>query len=136
MNEAIELHDSELGAVTLTDDTAILSLRPANLHRSAGRPGSDAGSGWSQDATITILGVTHADVLSNPMPITISDGFLRIESHVYENIIPAPANFAAAIELRLVPSNCDAITIRGGHIKIELSGPATYIEKFGASRVP
>jgi hypothetical protein len=129
MNEAIELHDSELAAMTLTDETVVLSFHPAYVHRSAGRPGFDPGSGWSQDATITILGA-GTEAFPNLLPAVVSAGFLRVASHIYENVIPAPANFAAAVVFNLALVNGESITVSGRHITIVLSGSACYIEEF------
>ena len=65
MNEAIELHDSDLAAVKVAGDAVILCFHPAYIHRSAGKPGIDAGTGWTQDATITISGAPKVEATSD-----------------------------------------------------------------------
>ena len=60
MNEGIELHDSELAAVEFSDGSALVSLSPAYVHRD--------GSGWLQDATVTIRGAASAPSIAG-LPI-------------------------------------------------------------------
>jgi hypothetical protein len=46
-NAAVEIHDSTLERIEHEGDD-IVAVFSAYVHRSAGRPGIDAGSGWSQ----------------------------------------------------------------------------------------
>jgi hypothetical protein len=46
MNTNIELHDSVVANIATLEGAAIVSFQPAYLHKSEGRPGFDAGSGW------------------------------------------------------------------------------------------
>ncbi|MGB8356920.1 MAG: hypothetical protein WCD79_23690 [Chthoniobacteraceae bacterium] len=129
MNEVIELHDSDLAAVEFANETAILSLRPAYIHRSEGRPGIDAGSGWIQDATLTIF-AAESVVPPSRLPATIWDGFFRVGNHTYDNTIPVAASFDGAIELHIVLNSSETVTIRGERIEIALMGRARYVEEF------
>ena len=129
MNEGIELHDSKLAAVTCRDGEAIVSLSPAYLHRSAGTPGVDAGSGWLRSATLTISSAVLASA-PETLPAAIFDGFLRIGSEQCGNIIPASGAFAAAIDLSLVLSTGETLTIRGQGISIQLLGASSFVESF------
>src|SRR5262249_35125617 len=51
---AVELHDSQLGAVVIAGDDAVLQLRPATVHSSLGTPGDDRGSVWVEPIDIVI----------------------------------------------------------------------------------
>ncbi len=130
MNEGIELHDSELAAVTCSDGEAVVLLSPAYIHRSVGTPCVDAGSGWLQQATLTI---SSASLSSTPtaLPATISEGSLRIASAEHSNVIPANRTFAGAIEFFLVLSTGEAVAIRGQRISIQLHGESSFVENFG-----
>jgi hypothetical protein len=129
VNEGIELHDSELVAVSFNGDEAVVSVSPAYIHRSTGRPGVDAGSGWSQRATITIGGASpvSSTVL---LPATISDGSLRIGGTLHRNVIPASATFEGIIEFSIVLSTAEAFTIPGQRISIQLHDEPSFVESF------
>ena len=129
MNEAIELHDSELVAVTFSGGEAVVSLSPAYIHRSIGQPGTDAGSGLLQPATLTLSSVS---LTSEPtrLPATISDGYLRIGSDLHTNIIPASGTFSGAIELSLTLSTAETLTIRARRISIQLHDEPSFVESF------
>ncbi len=128
MNEAIELHDSRLVDIKSERRKVIISLSPAFIHRSTGRPGLDAGSVWTQDVNLTIS-TANTVVLPN-FPIRISDGMLRVETQQHQNLIPAPSNLSGEISLHLVLMDSEDITISGNRITTALVGPASYLEEF------
>jgi hypothetical protein len=129
VNERIELHDSELSGVTFSGDSAIVFFSRAYVHRSLGVPGSDAGSSWSQPATLTFIGASPVP-LPAELPVWISDGLLRISDTVYNNLIPASGRFEGGVELSLVLASAETLTIRGQRVSIQLHGESSCIEKF------
>jgi hypothetical protein len=62
MNQAIELHDSELSAVVVHEDSVEVLLQSAYIRRSAGDPGKDADTGWLQSATLTFSGASQLEI--------------------------------------------------------------------------
>jgi hypothetical protein len=46
-NAAVEIHDSTLESIE-THSEVLVAMLSAYVHRSSGRPGIDAGTGWSQ----------------------------------------------------------------------------------------
>ncbi|CAN5714303.1 hypothetical protein BH09VER1_BH09VER1_44660 [soil metagenome] len=128
MNEAIELHDSTLAEITHLDGTVVVSLLPAYLHRSAGVVGTDAGTGWTQAATITFFGAGPVTKVEG-LPIWISDGTLSVGAVRYRNLIPARGYFEGEVELSLELASPDTVTIRGTSLRIELHGEARYVEE-------
>ena len=129
MNEGIELHDSELAAVSFSGGEAVVSLSRAYIHRTTGQPGVDSGSGWLQPATLTL---GRALLVSQPteLPATVSDGFLRIGSELHANVIPASGTFEGAIELSIVLSTAEVLTIRAQRISIQLHAEPSFVESF------
>jgi hypothetical protein len=129
VNEGIELHDSELSAVTFNDGSVVVSLSPAYVHRWSGIPGSEAGSGWLQCATLTFAG-TQPVGLSAKLPVGVSDGSLRIGNVVHDNLIPANGSFEAPVEFSIVLATAETLTIRGQRVTIQLHGEPSYVEEF------
>lgn len=129
MNEGIELHDSELAAVSFSGGEAVVSFSPAYIHRTTGSPGVHSGSGWLQPATLTLSGAPHVSTPAS-LPATISEGFLSIGSELHSNVIPASGTFEGAIELSIVLTTAEVLTIRGQRISIQLHGEPSFVESF------
>jgi hypothetical protein len=55
-NRAIEIHDAMLARLSLEGGDARLHFSEVYIHESQGIPGRDAGSGWVQEARVTISG--------------------------------------------------------------------------------
>ena len=127
MNEAIELHDSELVAVSFSDGEAVVSFS-AYIHRSTGTPGVDAGSGWSQPATLAIASASMSSVVE--LPLSVADGSLRIGDALHDNCIPSNGTFDGPIELHLHFHLSESLTIRGERLTIALHGEPSYVEDF------
>ena len=131
MNTAIELHDSDLSAITPDGTSLVLSFAPAYLHRSAGRPGYDAGSGWTQAATLTFSGASVSFVPE--LPSTVYDGWLSVGGVRHDNLVSVGAAFEAPCELGLVVGGSEPVVVRGVGLTIHLQGEPTYIEEFTPS---
>jgi hypothetical protein len=129
VNEGIELHDSELSAVSFRDGSAVVSLSPAYVHRSSGVPGTDVGSGWSQPATLTFTGTSPVPIPTE-LPAWVSEGLLRIGDTVHNNLIPSSGSFEGAVEFSIALVTGEALIIRGQRISIQLHGEPSYIEEF------
>lgn len=129
MKECIELHDSDLVAVTCTAGDAVVSLSPACIHRHVGKPGVNPSSGRLQPATLTI---SSASITSTPtaLPASIWDGFLRIASALYDDAIPASGIFAGAVELSLTLTTGERLILRGQRISIQLHGEPSLVDDF------
>jgi hypothetical protein len=119
MNEGIELHDSELAAVEFSDGSALVSLRPAYVHRD--------GLGWLHDATVTIRGAASAPSIAD-LPAPIWEGSLRVGDTCHSNLIPLTGTFEGAVRLSISLVRGDAFTIEGDHARIELHGQPRFVE--------
>jgi hypothetical protein len=132
-NRDIEIHDSKLDRITLEGGVAVLHFPQVYIHSSAGRPGIEAGSGWTQEAVIRI-GNAHIDGNFSQESRDggshhLSDGSLGINGSVSENLIPIPLDVEGDIELTL---ECwgDVVHVHGNSARLELIGKAEYIEEF------
>jgi len=138
-NQAIEIHDSTLDQITLESDVAVLHFPRVYIHSSEGRTGIDAGSGWTQEAVIRIGNAHIEGKFSQESRDAcggsahwLSDGSLRINDSVSDNLIPIPLDVQGEIKLIL---ECwgDVIHVQGDSARLELIGIAKYVEEFHPS---
>jgi hypothetical protein len=127
--QEIEIHDSELKTVTVSDGNIVLELSPAYIHMSDGRPGIDAGTGWIQNAVIRVGGGELLGSISE-LPCALRDGYLKVKDEFFDNLIPIPLDSAGNIELQFTSISGESVQVRGDHITLELLGEPRYIEDF------
>lgn len=127
MNSALELADSHVSFINLWEGNATIFLAHARIHRSKGRPGTAAGTVWSQEAELVLYDVTVFGSLP-PLPNTISAGFLEVGGIKHELIpLPFKRKVAAILSLEFIDG---AITALAGHKpRLELLGRATFLEE-------
>ncbi|MBN9689581.1 MAG: hypothetical protein J0M24_05030 [Verrucomicrobia bacterium] len=129
MNTIIELHDSTVATIDGQLGEMIVHFRPAYLHKSQGRPGNDAGTGWVQEARL-IFGDASVNGEIPDLPCDIMDGALTIDGELHDNHIPMPLDSEAHAELRLVFDSVHAVTVTGRGVRLQLSGEPEYVEEF------
>jgi hypothetical protein len=130
MNEAIELHDSRLAAVEFHGSTAVLTLSPAVLHRSTGRPAVDASSVFGQDFRLELAEASLQGEIGE-LPADVWDGDFELDGVLSVNLIPLPCEGGkpARLMLHLEPDN-RRLTITGTGIRVTPISPARYVEEF------
>ncbi len=128
MNSLIELHDTKVEATTEVGTQIILLLR-VYIHRSEGRPGIDAGTGWIQAAALVFSEATfEGDFME--LPADISNGLLTLDGRETPNEIALPFAHTGEIALEFSLMTGAKITIRGNSAALTLLGDAVYIEEF------
>ena len=135
-NRAIEIHDSAVDQITLEAGVAVLHFPEVYIHSSEGRPAIDAGTGWTQEAVIRVANAHIEGEFSQESRDAYggyahyhSDGSLRINRSVSDNLIPIPLDVQGDIELTL---ECwgDVVRVHGNSVSLELIGTAEYVEEF------
>jgi len=129
MNSAIELHDSVISQIQDRGRSVVVVFSPSYVHMSQGQPGIDTGSGWVQNARLTLAG---ASVSGNrpPLPENLWDGSLLVGGRKHHNADPIPLQARGPVELRLVFVSGHEVVVSGEAIELELTGEATYVEDF------
>lgn len=125
-NAAIELHDSDLIALSHELAGLILDLR-AYVHRSHGIPGTDPGTGWLQPASIILANGR----LSGPKPVlpcTIADGEIEAGGQSFRNLIPCPFASEDEAAIDLILASGQTLHIDADQITIVFNGEAEFIE--------
>ncbi len=119
-NRAIELHDSDVTAVSWVGRELHLAI-DAYVHASNGAPAIDAGSGWIWPG---VLVVDAAEVLEGaPGAFTILDGTVTIDRRASEGLVRLPFDVTGRVRLDL----------HGADARLVVEGTAA---RFVAAREP
>jgi hypothetical protein len=125
---ALELYDSRVSHIEESDGIVQVHFSHAYIHKSSGAPGKSAGTGWSQEAVLTLFEVGALPELP-PLPNTIAEGFLEVGGIRHE-LIPLPFKRKVAARFVLVFVDGAQIEIVGAMPVIELKGNAIFLEDF------
>ena len=125
--EAIEFHDSVLSGVSFSGSEIRVSFVPAYLHRSAGEPGRDAGTGWSVDVELTI----HDSIVSalpTVFPSDVWEGTLRVGSREFDNLVPVPLDGESDVQLVLTLNSGEVLRVAGARVELRAIGEYKFVE--------
>jgi hypothetical protein len=125
---ALELYDSRVSRIDEANGIVSVHFSHAYIHKSSGAPGKSAGTGWSQEAVLTLFEVGALPELP-PLPNTIAEGFLEVGGIRHE-LIPLPFKRKVGARLVLVFVDGAQIEIVGDMPVIELKGSAIFLEDF------
>ncbi len=128
-NRAIEIHDSILDSISVSDGRAVLHFPKAYIHQSTGTPGRDVGSGCVQEVLLLIDNAVVEGSFSE-FPRDLLDGHIKIGAIVSRNMIPIPLHHEGSVELRLESWDDEVILITGSSAELELIGEPKYVEEF------
>jgi len=128
LTSALELYDSRVSRIDEANGIVSVHFSHAYIHKSSGAPGKSAGTGWSQEAVLTLFEVGALPELP-PLPNTIAEGFLEVGGIRHE-LIPLPFKRKVGARLVLVFVDGAQIEIVGDMPVIELKGSAIFLEDF------
>jgi hypothetical protein len=130
-NRAIEIHDSVLESVSLSQGEAQLHFSSVYIHESEGVPGIDAGSGWVQKAILRIHDARMEGAFSE-LPVDLADGQTQMGKNVMDNEIPVPLRHKGAFELRLQAKWQAQVVVSftGSGAELQLLGEPEYVKEF------
>jgi len=130
-NRAIEIHDSVLERVLVSQGQAELHFSRVFVHQSEGEPLHDAGRVWVQKAILRVCDVNITSAFSE-FPVDLDGGETRIGRETLENRIPVALHQAETFEIRsrsvCEPRNVVSFEGRAG--ELDLIGEPDYVEEF------
>lgn len=129
MNTLIEIHDSTVSDISTIGRDIIITFKPAYLHKSLGQPGSDPGTGWVQEASLTLRNATQTGSIAE-LPCYLMTGELRLKTEFYDNILPVPLPDQGPAILKLKFDQIHTLSIRSHSIHLEMIGEPKYVEEF------
>jgi len=135
VNSAIDFHDSDISQIQETGRCVFVEFAPAYVHKSEGRPGIDTGTGWLQDARLTLTG---ASVSGNRplLPESLWDGSLQVGGQKHNNVFPTPIPAVGPVVLNLVFASGHEVVVSGEAVELEWIGEATYVEEVAGCNGP
>lgn len=126
MKSSLELHDSRVSNIDARDGAVTVHFSHAYIHKSAGTPGRDRGSGWSQEAQLVLFRVESVPVMPS-VPNTISEGYLEVGG-IRHQLIPLPFSRKVRATVALVFVDGTTLKIIGERPFVELLGKPTFLE--------
>ncbi|MGZ8961960.1 MAG: hypothetical protein ACXW1P_11040 [Methylophilaceae bacterium] len=128
MNEAIELHDSEVLLAEDAGDVFRIVFSSAYIHRSLGQPGIDAGAGYTQQAELTFTSATWSKSALSIIG-KLSDGFLMLSGKKHP-LIPLPLLVSGKIEAELVFVSGAVLSISALSVSCKFTSEAHFVENY------
>ena len=125
-NAAVEIHDSSLERIETRGRDVVATIR-AYVHRSAGRPGIDAGTGWIQPVRLEFPKATATGSI-DAIPMELLGGRLVLSGGTFDNLIPMPVMHVGTSRLELESWNDARIVIEGDGVSGAFAGPPEYVE--------
>ncbi len=127
MNSKIEIHDSRLAGIAWESGNLVIRFAPAYVHRSEGRPGVDAGSGWLLELDLIMIAAVTESLPSN-VPVDLADGQFIEGVTCWDNEIPLPLNCVGEVSLRAMTGESEWLIVRGQGALIVARGEPADLE--------
>jgi hypothetical protein len=125
----LELHDSQVAGITRRGAFVCVDFVPGYFHWSAGQPGRDPGTGWTQEATLWFSEPEITGAIPD-LPCEAQDGELRAGADIYPNSIPVPFDTPERVELLMVFSPEQRVSVVGSGGWLELLGDPKFVDDF------
>ena len=127
-HRALELHDSKVLSV-VADGAAVRILLDAYVHVSTGKPGRDAGTGWSQEVALVVaFGTVHEP---HDGALWILDGEATLDG-VPAGLLPLPLAVEGAVGLTLAGAE-GRLRVSGRGLTVVEQGEPVFVEKVPAT---
>ena len=127
-NRWLELHDSQVESLIIDGRNLVLIFSAAYIHKSPGRPGRDAGTGWRQRIRLEFKKAS-LDGKPDKLPDKIDDGELDLAGKA-DGGISLPFSWEKPVRLSLIFQSGNEIQIYGDRLTVTEMGEADYVENF------
>ena len=111
------------------ESTLHMIFEPAYVHRSNGRPGVDAGSGFLQPAEIVFTGaqVTEKD---GPCKGAISEGMISVSGKKFDSVLPLPYEASGKVSAEFTFESGAVLSVTATGVSCASTGPAELVDGY------
>lgn len=125
-HRAVEFHDSRVEAIERGNGAVVLRL-VVYLHVSDGRPAQDPGTGWTQQAMLTV-GCGSLESAPQSGEMRIADGSIKVDDESFDNLVPVPFEHSGVVTLRFEGAE-GLLLVRGQRVSLTLLGEPKFVEE-------
>jgi hypothetical protein len=130
VNAALQFHDSDVKIINSSADVLRVTFSGAYVHRSTGRPGIDAGSGYIQPAELAFSRAEWS-VLPPGCIDAISDGELVVNGKSM-SLVPLPFYASGEISVRLTFVSGASFFAKAESVSCKSLGDGRFVETYAA----
>lgn len=128
INAGLEFHDSEVWGVESHANSLTVVFSAAYVHRSSGRPGLDAGSGYAQSVEMEFSDATWVGSLPECVG-RLSDGQV-VSNGVAKSVIELPYSSCGPVSAELQFTNGSLLSVSASALVCRFTGEPRFIESF------
>ena len=129
MNSALEFHDSEVSSVRMSDGSVTVVFKSAYVHRSSGRPGVDAGSGFVEPGELLFLEAQWSE-RGGACIGRVSEGMVTAEGKEFANVVPLPLSMAGRVTAKISFASGAVLEVTGSSVSYIPTGIAEFVETY------
>lgn len=112
------------------EDTALrMIFEPAYIHRSEGRPGLDAGSGFLQPAEIAFTGA-EASEKDGPCTGAIAEGLITVSGKKFDSVLPLPYDAKGKVSAEFTFESGAVLSITATGVSCTSTGTAVLVDGY------
>ena len=113
----------------MSGDALHVIFESAYVHRSAGQPGIDAGSGYAQPVEMVFSEAEYSES-EGPCTGAVSDGVIATEGARFENVVPLPFSALGHVSATIAFVSGGLLKVTGTGVSCVATGPARFVETF------
>jgi hypothetical protein len=129
LKSALEFHDSDVVDLRQSEASLTLVFEPAYVHRSEGRPGVDAGSGFLQPAEIEFTGAQFTEK-DGPCRGAISEGMISVSGKRFDSVLPLPYDAKGKVSAEFTFESGAVLSITAAGVSCASTGPAELVDGY------
>ena len=111
------------------ESTLHMIFEPAYVHRSNGRPGVDAGSGFLQPAEIVFTGAKFTEK-DGPCKGAISEGMISVSGKKFDSVLPLPYEASGKVSAEFTFESGAVLSVTATGVSCASTGPAELVDGY------
>jgi hypothetical protein len=129
LKSALEVHGSDVVELRPSETALQMIFEPAYVHRSEGRPGVDAGSGFLQPAEIVFTGAKYTEK-DGPCTGAIAEGLVTVAGKRFDSVFPLPHSATGNVTGEFTFESGAVLSITATGVSCASTGPAVLVDGY------